>query len=102
MPEHHVGVPSTTIIPQREIEGRESNKILFAFVRPRGQDTVTVEKTEEQVTVNVVNPGYALVDIVDEESYPLGVAHEFLALDEELKAGVAAAADPTAAEEPAS
>ncbi len=90
---HTIGIGESIVIPQREIteemhdrrvtlglapkndlENGALAKILRAYTRPRGQEAVEIEVSEDgsEVKVTALAKGFALVDVVDEISEPAG------------------------------
>lgn len=113
-----IGISETVTIPQREIteemhdrrvllglatknqlEVGAKAKILRAYTRPRDQETISIEVTEDDVKVTGLARGYALVDVIDEIAEPAGHDNEFYVVRKpQLKAVEATAPMPVASE----
>ncbi len=62
------------LVPKNDLENGALAKILRAYTRPRGQEAVEIEVSEDgsEVKVTALAKGFALVDVVDEISEPAG------------------------------
>ncbi len=66
------------LAPKNEIKNGTKAKILRAYTRPRDQEAIEIEVSEDGTAVKVtaLAKGYGLVDVVDEISEPAGCDYE--------------------------